>query len=235
MSGFLQRLALSVTAPARGVQPVRSYAAFREPRTAPAEEAGFLLQVPLPGEASAPSAPSAAPAAAPAAGHAAPSPPLLSGEAGPIAPPAPRPRAVQAPEQPTPTAESAEIQVRISGQEVAAPFAAPPRQDDPRAESADQPARPPAEEAPPAKPAFVALLPPAGRDAAPLPARPLARLQNQAAKPAPASPAVPPAGRDVEIHIGRIEVVAMPPAPAPAPKKPVRHAVNLDDYLKRRR
>jgi hypothetical protein len=38
-----------------------------------------------------------------------------------------------------------------------------------------------------------------------------------------------------EIHIGRVEVIAVAPAasPTPAPRKPVRHAVNLDDYLKR--
>jgi hypothetical protein len=58
-----------------------------------------------------------------------------------------------------------------------------------------------------------------------------------AATPRAAVPATPVAAaaaqRDVEIHIGRIEVVAVPPAPTP--RKPVRHAVSLDDYLKRGR
>jgi len=54
-----------------------------------------------------------------------------------------------------------------------------------------------------------------------------------AAIPAPASP--PPVD-DIQIHIGRIEIHAVPPAPAPraAPSK-VRHGVNLDEYLTRDR
>jgi hypothetical protein len=40
---------------------------------------------------------------------------------------------------------------------------------------------------------------------------------------------------DVEIHIGRIEVTAVNPAPAAPPPKPPRRAPSLDEYLKRRR
>jgi hypothetical protein len=40
-------------------------------------------------------------------------------------------------------------------------------------------------------------------------------------------------GEDIQIHIGRIEVIAVPPAPRAAAATP-RHAMSLDDYLKRR-
>jgi hypothetical protein len=43
----------------------------------------------------------------------------------------------------------------------------------------------------------------------------------------------PKPSEDVQIHIGRIEVVAVPPAPAPPPAKPVRRSLNLQEYLKR--
>lgn len=40
---------------------------------------------------------------------------------------------------------------------------------------------------------------------------------------------------EIQIHIGRIEVIAVPPAPAPpAPQKPRRGAPSLDEYLRRR-
>lgn len=40
---------------------------------------------------------------------------------------------------------------------------------------------------------------------------------------------------EIQIHIGRIEVVAVPPAPAPpASPKPQRHTPSLDEYLRRR-
>lgn len=40
---------------------------------------------------------------------------------------------------------------------------------------------------------------------------------------------------DIEIHIGRVEVVAVPPpTPAPRPAKPIRRSLNLQEYLKRR-
>lgn len=39
---------------------------------------------------------------------------------------------------------------------------------------------------------------------------------------------------EIQIHIGRIEVVAVPPAPARAEAKPPHKSLNLDDYLKRR-
>lgn len=39
---------------------------------------------------------------------------------------------------------------------------------------------------------------------------------------------------DIQIHIGRIEVIAVPPAPAPAAGKSQRNVPSLDEYLKRR-
>jgi hypothetical protein len=40
---------------------------------------------------------------------------------------------------------------------------------------------------------------------------------------------------NIEIHIGRIEVTAVQPAPVrPTPTRPPRHAPSLEDYLKRR-
>jgi len=39
---------------------------------------------------------------------------------------------------------------------------------------------------------------------------------------------------EIQIHIGRIEVVAAPPSPVRAEPKPVRPSPNLGDYLKRR-
>jgi hypothetical protein len=57
-------------------------------------------------------------------------------------------------------------------------------------------------------------------------------MRQQAANSAPAAE-----DQGFEIHIGRVEVIAVtPPAsPAPTPRKPARRAVNLDDYLKRGR
>ena len=39
---------------------------------------------------------------------------------------------------------------------------------------------------------------------------------------------------EIQIHIGRIEVTAVHPAPAPAVAKPQRNVPSLDEYLKRR-
>jgi hypothetical protein len=38
---------------------------------------------------------------------------------------------------------------------------------------------------------------------------------------------------EIEIHIGRIEVIAAPPAPAARPAPPARKSMSLDEYLKR--
>ena len=43
---------------------------------------------------------------------------------------------------------------------------------------------------------------------------------------------VPPREQDIEIHIGRIEVLAVPPVVRPAPP-PVRKGLNLSEYLQR--
>jgi hypothetical protein len=39
---------------------------------------------------------------------------------------------------------------------------------------------------------------------------------------------------EIQIHIGRIEVTAVPPAPAPPAAKPQRNVPSLDEYLRRR-
>lgn len=50
----------------------------------------------------------------------------------------------------------------------------------------------------------------------------------------PTRPATRPEPDEIQIHIGRIEVVAVPPAPvAPAACKPKRGAPSLDEYLRR--
>jgi hypothetical protein len=41
-------------------------------------------------------------------------------------------------------------------------------------------------------------------------------------------------GDEIQIHIGRIEVTAVPQAPTPAPPRQARKSVSLDEYLKRR-
>ncbi len=82
--------------------------------------------------------------------------------------------------------------------------------------------------------------------------RPYAPLISAALAPSPPPPSLvfpgrpeagssqpfasqPRASDDIEIHIGRIEVAAVHPAPArTAPARPQRRAASLDEYLKRR-
>ncbi|MBW0001702.1 MAG: hypothetical protein JO015_21610 [Verrucomicrobia bacterium] len=53
--------------------------------------------------------------------------------------------------------------------------------------------------------------------------------------PSRARPAAQPAPDEIRIHIGRIEVIAVPPPPVtPASPKPARRAPSLDEYLRRR-
>jgi hypothetical protein len=54
--------------------------------------------------------------------------------------------------------------------------------------------------------------------------------QQQAASRAPERGA----NEEIQIHIGRIEVIAAPPPPARAAAAPARRFTSLDDYLKRR-
>lgn len=76
------------------------------------------------------------------------------------------------------------------------------------------------------------LRPAAPRGLALLPSQPSPRLAT-AQVAADAARAAPIEPRDIEIRIGRIEVVAVPPArPAPTQAPAPRHAVNLGDYLK---
>jgi hypothetical protein len=42
-----------------------------------------------------------------------------------------------------------------------------------------------------------------------------------------------PVRDDIQIHIGRIEVFAVPPPPRPAAAPPVRNGMSLDDYLRK--
>ena len=61
-----------------------------------------------------------------------------------------------------------------------------------------------------------------------------ARQARPAAQVPSTAHAAPVAGDEIQIHIGRIEVVAVPPpAPRPAPA-PARKGMSLDEYLNRR-
>ncbi len=72
----------------------------------------------------------------------------------------------------------------------------------------------------------------APRPNAPLPA---SRAFRRDARRAPAPPARSPEPDQIEIHIGRIEVTAVPRAVPRAAPKPARKSLNLDDYLRRSR
>jgi hypothetical protein len=48
-------------------------------------------------------------------------------------------------------------------------------------------------------------------------------------------PFTTPEPDEIQIHIGRIEISAVPLATAPPVRKPERKSLNLDDYLKRSR
>ena len=69
----------------------------------------------------------------------------------------------------------------------------------------------------------------------PAPRRSLAAGRGERSGPPASASFAPQEGDDVQIHIGRIEVTAAPPAVAPAVRKPVRKSLNLDEYLKRSR
>jgi hypothetical protein len=79
----------------------------------------------------------------------------------------------------------------------------------------------------PAAPGPQPLLPAAAPDPVPHPALPQTldrqprQQQSTAAEPAP-----------IKIHIGRVEITALPP-PQAAAAKPSRKAMSLDDYLRR--
>jgi hypothetical protein len=68
------------------------------------------------------------------------------------------------------------------------------------------------------------------REARPLLERRIERRGIPVASHAVAPPAPEP---DIQIHIGRIEVLAVPPAQRPAPAPPARKAMDLGAYLKR--
>jgi hypothetical protein len=108
------------------------------------------------------------------------------------------------------------------------PNAAPP--DDRRAELSGKAV---ASEATPVKRTFTPLIAPAL-----VPSPQAVSLRSPAKPNADASQSFASRSRgtdDIEIHIGRIEVAAMPAAPIrSAPAKPPRRAASLDEYLKRR-
>ena len=59
------------------------------------------------------------------------------------------------------------------------------------------------------------------------------RVKREQSHPAGRTSATPHQPDEIRIHIGRIEVTAVPPAPAAAPSKPARPSPNLGEYLKR--
>jgi hypothetical protein len=82
---------------------------------------------------------------------------------------------------------------------------------------------------------------PGTEEATPLLMAPDGVLDNAAAplagrRPPPREPRAPQAERqpdEIQIHIGRIEVTAVPPPPPRVPRPPDR-SLSLDDYLRRR-
>jgi hypothetical protein len=75
----------------------------------------------------------------------------------------------------------------------------------------------------------------AKRTESPLAAPALPSRAREAERTLPSRAAMPQREPDeIRIHIGRIEVTAAPPAPAPARVAPARKTLSLDDYLKRR-
>jgi len=87
-----------------------------------------------------------------------------------------------------------------------------------------------------AQKAFTPLMPVVAKAvpaAAPLTTQPLPKAARKADKPA--SAAAQRDADDIQIHIGRVEVIAVPPTPAPvAAKAPRKSASSLDEYLRRR-
>jgi hypothetical protein len=58
-------------------------------------------------------------------------------------------------------------------------------------------------------------------------------LRRQASQQAAAPPAIPTQPDEIQVHIGRIEVIAVPQAATRPAAPAVRRGVNLDDYLSR--
>lgn len=135
-----------------------------------------------------------------------------------------------------PTGGEAQNRATLDAQE-AQPAAAGPESDAPgeRAASAAGPARLVVKEPPMSEPRREAA--PPGREFEPRPSA-LAALAGGPDKMARAEISVPtrPPGRspdDIQIHIGRIEVIAAPPAAPAPPPAPARKTMTLEDYLRR--
>ncbi len=67
-----------------------------------------------------------------------------------------------------------------------------------------------------------------------VPVTPSERRTIAARQVSPMANVAPSSADEIQIHIGRVEVIAVPPAPQRPAPVPVRKAMSLDDYLRRR-
>jgi hypothetical protein len=231
MSGYLQRLAQAAVKPAEAIRPMRgSVYAPRAPGTSEAfelEREEVLAPAPQPRTAPAFEAP----------GRAADmrqQPSLIPYEEPRRAAAAP-----QAPESSTPASDWESTKPSVApatrltpltndlrpepSRSPGARFDSPPS--DARRQEAAQSLLAAIDALTPDVPSPARGAPPPSRDAHAAPLRPSLRRAPPSSAPAPAD--------EVRIHIGRIEVTAVPPQrPAPAP--PRRDGAFLEDYLRRR-
>lgn len=224
MTGFLQRI--SATAAAPRLHPLA--ASLHTPASPPLEILTETIAAQPANRQPATSAPaSASPARLqpPQAAIAAPAPAFPG-------PHEPSPQAVAPGRAPPPsavpqqTAPASRLTLPEIVRQLTTDRAGPPRDADP-ADIATSPATAPKTLFPPATPGPQPLLNAAAPDPVPPPAlpQPLDRQprqqQSNSAEPAP-----------IKIHIGRVEITAVPPPQAVA-AKPARKAMSLDDYLRR--
>jgi len=211
VSGYLQRLARSAVHPPEGIRPVLR-PLFSAPRPEP-EPVGLPLEVET--EAGAPE-----PSRAPRPNG------VVTRQSNPL------PHAAH---QPAPGAHNP--------RPVDLPPVAPPPEDAP----ASRDFQPLLEQIAPREALTYAVLPTGDREStdaaeSPEPARPprhhsqqISPMRMERQTPSGRAPFAPLETDEIQIHIGRIEVTAVPPAAAPAVPRPVRKSLNLDEYLKRSR
>lgn len=254
MTGYLQRMAESALRPGRAIRPLLGSIFAPADGAAASQTPGLedvfvsvvgptpagrlsdvLVAVDGPAPAGRPSADTQPPSPAPRSTASA-------SDAGPVAPYEPL---IAEPARPAHEVEQLARQLPSDG------LAAAQRATREMAEPGDRLIQSPADAALPARPAQISLDVVETVGAA-HPARTIARSPHsseawvQPRAPAAFSPAksrspirdvhaASPPGDDIQIHIGRIEVTAVRPAPAPQPAARTRRgAPSLDDYLKRR-
>lgn len=225
MTGFLQRISAIAAAPRLHPLAASLHAPASPPleiltETLAAQPANRQPATSAPASASASASP--APLQPPQAAIAA---PALAFPGQPArAPQATAPGRVPVPQQTAPASRLTlpEIMRQLTAERIAPPPG-----------TAD-PAGPPASSAtapktlfPPAAPGPQPLPPTAAPDPVPAPA--FAQPLGRQARPQPSAASEP---APIKIHIGRVEITAVPPPPA-VTAKPARKAMSLDDYLRR--